>query len=1351
MTTINISRVYLEISSETGVDFFNKLLIYLCQTLDVEYAFIGKLVKSELNKITTIAVANGGVIAQNFEYNIIDTPCHNVVNNKIGTICIYPRKIQKKFPKDHLLKEMKAESYGGIPLFNRKGEVIGLMAVLGCQPLKNPELAEEVLRVFAVRVAGEFERQEEDKNLRTLLARERLINQTALHIRQSLKLESIMTTTVAEVRDILKCDRVLVYKLNHDLSGSIVAESVGEGWRNILGVEIETTCYTNQLLENYQKGLKSWINNVDTANLTPEYRQLLQNFEVKANLIVPVIFKEKNNESNKLWGWLIAHQCSASREWEEEEVSLLEKLAIQLAIAIQQSQLYERKEREIIKRKAVEKKLRELNQELERRVEEKTNELRKINQELNYHKQALDQMALVSITDNKGKITYANDKFCEVCQYSLTEIIGAKHRIINSGYHPKSFFQELWQTIIKGELWRGEIKNKKKDGSYYWLDLTIVPFIDEDGKPFQYLAISVEITERKKAAEKLEESEAKLRKMINNMTEGILVINQEGLIRFVNPSTVQLLDYSQEELLNTHFGIPLESREYQEIQLLCKDYRTIFVDMRVTTINWEDELVYLVSLRDITEHKEAERKLRESRKLLQLVMDNIPQFIFWKDKNLRYLGCNKNFALSAGLTKAKDIVGKTDYDLPWSKEESKFYRECDRRVMETNQPLYNILEIQKNKTGKSIWLNTNKIPLHDEFNNVVGVLGTYEDITERKEAEEKQQQQLTAIEAAADGIAIIEGDKYVYVNEAYLKMFGYKKADELIGKNWRALYFTTEITRFEQEIIPLVMQNKNWRGEAIGKRKNGSTFPQELSLNITKDGKIICVCQDISKRKEIEAKINRSEAQFRAIFEQAAMGIAQTAINECFIKVNQKLGDMLGYSKDELITKTVSDISHPDDIEIDRQYLSKLLTGKIKTFSREKRYLHKNGSIIWGKITVSVVRKISGEPDYFIGVIEDISERKKAEADLENSETKLNSILNSMEDVVWSFKADSSELIYINKQVEKVYQRSQEEFYDNINLWLEMIHPEDRLIATKACEEMLIKGFKDIEYRILRPSGEIRWLRDRGTLIYGENGQPLRIDGIATDITEKKQAEEEIRKALAKEKELSCLKTRFITMTSHEFRTPLTVISSSAGILSTFGNQLSEEKKEEHLEIIQNSVVHITELLDDILTINRTETDTLKIKSETFELISFCERIVEEISLSTKTHTIVFTLDLTDDLKDKNKINAYLDKKILRQILMNLLANAVKYSPGGGQIHLILTITDNLVQFQVKDSGVGIPPEDKKHLFDSFYRGSNVEMIQGTGLGLAIVKKCVELQGGKVTFTSELNRGSTFFVTLPLK
>ncbi|NEP46239.1 MAG: PAS domain S-box protein, partial [Okeania sp. SIO2H7] len=375
-------------------------------------------------------------------------------------------------------------------------------------------------------------------------------------------------------------------------------------------------------------------------------------------------------------------------------------------------------------------------------------------------------------------------------------------------------------------------------------------------------------------------------------------------------------------------------------------------------------------------------------------------------------------------------------------------------------------------------------------------------------------------------------------------------------------------------------------------------------------------CQDITERLKIQETIRRRDAQFRAIFEQAAVGIARVSLGEDFLQVNQRICQMLGYTNDELLTKTVSEVTHPKEWEKDREYLDRILGGEIERFSREKRYLHKDGSVFWGKITASVVRGSSTDKDYLIAVVEDISDRKKAE--------------------------------------------------------------------------------------------------------------------------------EEIRNALAREKELNELKSRFISMTSHEFRTPLAVISSSAGIMKTFNKKLTDEKRLTHLNTIEAYVKHTTRLLDDILLLNKAEAGKMLFNPQPVKIVNFCANLTQEMQTSTVDCTLVFTNNCPPETK------AEFDLKLLQQTLINLLSNAIKYSPDGGEVGLDLSISKDKFIFQVRDRGIGIPVEDQKHLFEPFHRATNVETIQGTGLGLVIIKKCVELHGGEISFTSKVGGGTTFTVTIPL-
>ncbi len=240
------------------------------------------------------------------------------------------------------------------------------------------------------------------------------------------------------------------------------------------------------------------------------------------------------------------------------------------------------------------------------------------------------------------------------------------------------------------------------------------------------------------------------------------------------------------------------------------------------------------------------------------------------------------------------------------------------------------------------------------------------------------------------------------------------------------------------------------------------------------------------------------------------------------------------------------------------------------------------------------------------------------------------------------------------------------------------------------------------------------------------------------------ELEAELRQSLAQEKELSDLKSRIITTVSHEYRTPLTTIQSSAELLEVYRHKWDNDKQLKHFHRIQSTVKHMTTLINDVLFVNKAEFDKLDFNPALIDLASFFQELVDELQCTvSNSHYLTFV-----NLHECGQGN--FDVKLLRQILTNLISNAIKYSPKGGTVKINLTCEDNHIIFQVIDQGIGIPIEDQEHLFKSFNRASNVGTIAGTGLGLSIVKKCVERQGGQITVKSEIGVGTTFTVRLPL-
>ncbi len=253
------------------------------------------------------------------------------------------------------------------------------------------------------------------------------------------------------------------------------------------------------------------------------------------------------------------------------------------------------------------------------------------------------------------------------------------------------------------------------------------------------------------------------------------------------------------------------------------------------------------------------------------------------------------------------------------------------------------------------------------------------------------------------------------------------------------------------------------------------------------------------------------------------------------------------------------------------------------------------------------------------------------------------------------------------------------------------------------------------------------------------------IQELEREINDRKRAEVEARKALEKERELNDLKSKFVSIASHEFRTPLSTILSSISLIDQYRQRNDLAKMDKHTQRVRSSVNHLTAILNDFLSLGKLEEGKIEVIEEAIELHSLFQDICEEISPSLKEGQQI-SIDTSDSVNDFKS-----DTRIIRNILFNLLSNASKYSETGKKIFLSGKAEKDMLVIEIKDEGIGIPEEDHKHLFDRFFRASNVSAIQGTGLGLHIVKRYVDLLNGKITFESSYLQGSTFIVAIPLK
>ena len=358
----------------------------------------------------------------------------------------------------------------------------------------------------------------------------------------------------------------------------------------------------------------------------------------------------------------------------------------------------------------------------------------------------------IIITDKEGRIEYVNPKFTDLTGYSLDEVRGKNPRILsNPRLRPDA--KTLWATLRAGREWCGTFHNLKKDGSPYLERACISPIFDENNKITHYVAVKEDVTSLKQSEEEFRRSEIRFRNLLDQMVDSIILFNPQGAIVDVNLKACSSLGYSREELLcmnvrqldpdNTLYcaqpfwaGLPSGMAITVRGQHQKKSGQTFPVEIRLGVFDDEKNRCVLALARDISGRIEAEQEMKHQKDLLQNILDNIPHSVFWKNRDFKYLGCNRNFAMAAGFETPEDVIGLTDFDLPWQPHEAEFYRRSDQKVLETGTPLLNYEHTRRQADGRVADILASKVPLVDEAGSVSGVLSFQADITDMKKTKE---------------------------------------------------------------------------------------------------------------------------------------------------------------------------------------------------------------------------------------------------------------------------------------------------------------------------------------------------------------------------------------------------------------------------------------------------------------------------------------------------------------------------------------------------------------------------------------------------------------------------------------
>ncbi|HVN54086.1 MAG TPA: PAS domain S-box protein [Anaerolineaceae bacterium] len=616
-----------------------------------------------------------------------------------------------------------------------------------------------------------------------------------------------------------------------------------------------------------------------------------------------------------------------------------------------------------------------------------------------------------------------------------------------------------------------------------------------------------------------------------------------------------------------------------------------------------------------------------------------------------------------------------------------------------------------------------------------------------------------------------------YADRKALELFGAIRVEQLIGISTLQVIAPEDRATVHAETERVKAGQPSRWFEVRAKPLSGADKIVEMSVALIRDqwgnpDGILCMARDITNRKRTEEELRFRRALYGDILEDQVELISRFDPDGKLTYCNGAYAQFFTQPEEEVVGKYLKALVFPlSECERLFERLRKLTPENPMVVNTHPEY-RLDGDLRWLEWTNRAIFDAEGTLLEYQGVGRDVTQqvllneelerrvqqrtreletvnrelaneitiRKASEEALRGSETRYRTLAEASRDYIIVLTEDGK-IEYANNRVAGLIKQPPEDILGHF--------PEEFLISPQLpSQRLLLKQVLETREAVymetsLQISDQYLWLGSWFIPIINIERSRSSVMVVSRDITDQMQDQNRLEKTLENERELGELKTRFISMTSHEFRTPLSTILSSAELLEHYWAKFSEQKRLDHLKRIEGAVNHLTTMLDEVLTIGKADAGRVVVQPKEMDLVEFCHGYLEEIQMGEgKDHRIQF-------YSAGSEIPVCLDDALLRQVLGNLLSNAIKYSPPGSSIWLQAQAGEDQVELIVGDEGIGIPEEDRERLFEPFFRGVKVSHIPGTGLGLTIVQRSVDLMHGSVQVESGAVAGSVFKVLLP--
>ncbi|QGY44096.1 PAS domain S-box protein [Maribellus comscasis] len=1008
-----------------------------------------------------------------------------------------------------------------------------------------------------------------------------------------------------------------------------------------------------------------------------------------------------------------------------------------------------------------------------------------------------------------------NKGFTRITGYSEEDVAGKTSLEIDIWVDLNDRKRIVEQLKKEGKVENFEAKFRTKSGEI--IDgLMSAAVIELDGVP-HHINITRNITEKKRAERELLESERKLNTLLNNL-QGIAYrckLDKDWTMEFVSDGFEHLTGFSSKDVLwNKKFSfnelIFDEDREIvnSKIHLAVEKHRGFEIKYRIKTAT--DEIRHVLEkgvgiydritgkvialegfISDITNQVIAEQALKESEEKYRFLAKNSVDCIWTLDKNLKFTYLSPALETITGY-RPEEWLGTKLYT-HFTKNEfakaSTFTSKAIREYQKFSSIYFESKILNKNKQEISVEFSASL--MLDENDNLVGFQGTLRDITERIRAREALIESERKFKDLANLLPqiIYESDlegNLTYINELGLKTFGYDENDFNDGINILESIAPEDRDRANEILPNIPIQNMGGNPEYLALRKNGEQFPILIYSNIifekNKPYGMRGVIVDISQRKEWEKTLKESEEKLRLIFNNSPVGISITDLEGKFIDVNPALSKITGYSRSEMLNRHFNDFSHADDVDLNANKFNKLVNGKISFFDLEKRYIHKNGNIVYVFIRSQLIHDHMGNPMFQTAMVEDITEKKRADQIQKVLYQISNAVVNSanLESLIQLIRKELGIIIDTTNFFVALYDEKTETI--SLPFFTDEKDNHTHIPHGKSLTKYVINTQKSLLANIevknkLVAEGK---LEQMGSMSKVWLGVPLKTEGKITGVLavqsyndenafneadmkmlefvseqisiaiQRVKAEEELKEALEKANESDRLKSSFLATMSHELRTPLNAI---IGFSEFFDTTLPPEDVLNFGQIINSSGNHLLSIVNDLFDITLIESGETKIRKEYVKLKSILTDVFNVIDNINNKESKDIIIEYVEPI-NREEVLVHTDANKLKQILINLLKNAYKFTDKG-YIHygyeLIQEEDKSFIRFFVEDSGIGISSDKQDVIFDIFRQveDTSTRRYGGAGIGLSVAKKLTELLGGKIWLESEEKKGSTFYFTIP--